>query len=75
MPAKKKVFKSYPQSSFRRILKGKTKLSLTNDNTDMIVYLIYMDYLNKLMTEASSTGLTERGIEQAHEGLMKKFRG
>lgn len=72
---KYKVTKSYPQSSFRRILKGKSSFSLADDNTDMVIYLIYMDYLNTLMAEASSTGLTERSIDQAQVLVMKRFRG
>lgn len=74
-PSKYKVAKSYPQGSFRRILKKKTTFRLADDNTDMVVYLIYMDYLRTLMAEATGSGLTERGIEQAHELVLKRFRG
>lgn len=75
MPKKYKVSKSYPQSSFRRILKTKTELGIANDNTDMLIYLIYMDYLGKLMSTASEDGISERKIEENHEQLLKYYRG
>lgn len=69
-----KVSKAYPKSTFRRILKANTALRVANDNTDMLVYLLYMEYLSKLM--ASSEGdILEGAIEAAHQELLRKYRG
>lgn len=62
----------YPQSRFKRVLKSKTDLPIANDNTDTLVYLVYMDYLSKLM---SGEEMSERLLEAKHEELMRYYRG
>lgn len=62
----------YPQSRFKRVLKSKTDMPIANDNTDTLVYLVYMDYLSKLMSEE---GMSERLLEAKHEELMRYYRG
>ncbi|KAF8004273.1 hypothetical protein OXX80_004559 [Metschnikowia pulcherrima] len=66
---------SYPQSRFRAVLAKKTSHRIAKDNTDMLVYLVYMDYLSKLLHRKDGTELTERSIEEAHEKLMKQYKG
>lgn len=66
--------KAYPKNTFRKILKANTPLEVANDNTDMVVYLLYMEYLGKLMS-AGENGLLESSINAAHEQLLKKYRG
>lgn len=65
----------YPQSRFKSVLARKTGLKIAKDNTDMLVYLVYMDYLSKLLTSSGDKELTERDIELAHEILMRRYRG
>lgn len=65
----------YPQSRFKRVLKSKTDMPIANDNTDTLVYLVYMDYLSKLLNEAGQEGMSERLLEEKHEELMRYYRG
>lgn len=65
----------YPQSRFKRVLKSKTSMPIANDNTDTLVYLLYMDYLSRLLNEAGQDGMTERALEERHEELIKQYRG
>ncbi|OBA21666.1 hypothetical protein METBIDRAFT_42163 [Metschnikowia bicuspidata var. bicuspidata NRRL YB-4993] len=66
---------TYPQRKFKSELAKKTSLKIAKDNSDMLIYLVYMDYLSKLVHSSGGKELTERGIEKAHEKLMKKYRG
>lgn len=75
MAKKYKVTKSYPQSSFRKVIKAKTNLPIAKDNSDMLVYLIYIEYLHQLLNGATEKGMSERSIEDVHAELMKKFQG
>lgn len=75
MAKKYKVTKSYPQSSFRKVIKAKTNLPIAKDNADMLVYLIYIEYLHQLLDGATEKGMSERSIEEVHAELMKKFQG
>lgn len=75
MVEKYKVAKSYPQSSFRKVIKAKTKLSVAKDNSDLLVYLVYIEYLHQLLGGISERGMSERSIEAVHDELMKKFQG
>lgn len=75
MPGSGSGSAQYPQSRFKRVLKSKTDMPIANDNTDTMVYLIYMDYLSKLLEEARQEGMTERVLEEKHEELMKYYRG
>lgn len=65
----------YPQGRFKRLLQSKSGKSIANDNTDTVVYLIYMEYLSRLIREASRDGADEGAIQEAHEELMRRFRG
>lgn len=75
MEKKYKVAKSYPRSSFRKVIKAKTNLPVANDNSDMLVYLVYIEYLHQLLSEAQEKGMTAKTIEQVHENLLKRFQG
>ncbi|KAK6462792.1 hypothetical protein DFJ63DRAFT_336098 [Scheffersomyces coipomensis] len=67
------------------VLKPATKKStLKNDNSDLLIYLIYISYLNELITEGSSDShggsgedgeITNYRIDKAHEMIMKRYRG
>lgn len=50
-------------------------MPIANDNTDTLVYLLYMDYLSRLLNEAGQDGMTERALEERHEELIKQYRG
>lgn len=72
---KLKASKIYPQSSFKKLLRARAGLALANDNTDMLVYLIYMDYLAKLLRSNGKGELSEATIQNRHNQLMKRYRG
>jgi hypothetical protein len=66
-----------------KIDKPKT-VSFKKDNCDLLIYLIYVNYLNDLVSEAGSTTaggagaegeLTESRVEKTHEKLLKRYRG
>lgn len=63
--------KSYNQSRFRRVLAGKSDLTLKKDNTDVLVYLVYVHYLSKL----GKQGYGEAELRRRHAELMRRFRG
>lgn len=75
MAKSQKVTKSYPQNSFRKVILAKTNLSIAKDNSDMLVYLVYIEYLRQLLNDVSENGVSKRSIETAHEKLQKNFRG
>lgn len=87
---------TYNQTTFRRILTAKAnasaqdkvdkpkKVSFKKDNCDLMIYLIYVNYLNDLVKKAGSTSaggagaegeLTESRVEKTHEKLIKQYRG
>lgn len=70
-----KVTKSYPQSSFRKVIKTKTPLTIANDNTDMLVYLVYIEYLHQLLAGVSEQGMTEHAVDSVHSDLLRRFQG
>lgn len=65
------VSKSYDQSKFKRILNSKTKLKFKSDNSDLLVYLIYIHYLNKLVKD----DVNDVQLEERHKLLLKQFKG
>lgn len=65
------VSKSYDQSKFKKILNSKTKLKFKSDNSDLLVYLIYIHYLNKLVKE----DVNDVKLEERHKLLLKQFKG
>lgn len=86
--------KTYNQSHFKRMLTLKLnsesesrvtkKKSLKNDNSDLLIYLIYVNYLSELVAEGSNPEnggsgakgqITATRLENAHDKLMKKYRG
>ena len=69
-----RVSKTYQQNRFRRLLRSKTPLRITNDNTDMLVYLVYMKYLSTIMQSCDGE-LTEHAVEEVHDRLMRRYRG
>lgn len=71
-PQMARVNKSYPKSSFRRILQKKTDRAIANDNTDLLVYLIYLNYLQNVLEVDEDEPL--RRIEENHEMLMRQAR-
>ncbi|KAK6456450.1 uncharacterized protein RJT20DRAFT_44753 [Scheffersomyces xylosifermentans] len=63
--------------------KGRKK-TLKNDNSDLLIYLIYVNYLSELVAEGGDPKnggsgmegeITVARVEKAHEMLMKKYRG
>lgn len=70
---------AYKKLQFKRVLKAHTKHSIKNDNSDLLVYVIYLSYLKKLVEgsqEASETGeITVRSLDAVNEDLMRQFRG
>lgn len=65
------VSKSYDQSKFKKILNNKTKLKFKSDNSDLLVYLIYIHYLNKLVKD----DVNDVQLEERHKLLLKQFKG
>lgn len=70
-----KVSKSYPQNSFRKVIRTKCSKVIAKDNSDMLVYLVYIEYLRQLLDCVSENGVSRRSIEAAHEQLLKSFKG
>lgn len=84
--------KTYDQSKFRKVLlkqldhvpsKVKKAKTLKRDNCDLLVYLIYVNYMNELIKQSANSeiGAGEEGeitqyrLDKSHEDLMKKYRG
>lgn len=76
---------TYNQKRFRKVLQttGVSK-PIKKDNCDLLVYLLYVNYMNELVKKASSaqTGgpgddgeLTKFRLDKAHQELMRRHRG
>ena len=73
---------SYPKSTFKKVLSSKTKYKFKNDESDLLIYLLYVDYVNKLLNKGreiqESTGSAEistNHLEIANNELLKHYRG
>lgn len=73
---------SYDKSKFKKVIQLKTKLPIKNDNSDLLIYLIYINYLNKLIISGNNEDdddnldeLNEIKLKKKHQLLMKKFGG
>lgn len=64
------VSKSYNSQRFRKVLNSKTSLAFKNDQSDMLVYLIYVNYLNKMI---ESKNITQTSLKQKHINLLKRY--
>lgn len=83
--------KTYNQSSFRRVLRsklnsneGSNTVGIKSDNCDILIYLIYMNYVNELINEGAKSQnggageegeVTEERLNNANDKLIKKYRG
>ncbi|ODV82028.1 uncharacterized protein CANTADRAFT_4074 [Suhomyces tanzawaensis NRRL Y-17324] len=91
-----KQSKTYNQGRFRRVLqsklvatddgvlKPKHKATIANDNSDLLIYLIYVNYMSELLKEGASSRngdsgsegeVTTERLDHAHAKLMKRYRG
>ena len=43
---------SFPRATFNKVAKARCEAPLKRDESDVLMYLIYMDYLNKLVHES-----------------------
>ncbi|KAL6454675.1 hypothetical protein SBY92_004142 [Candida maltosa Xu316] len=92
MPPIKKNKKVYDQKSFRRILRskllgrheGEPDTELKKDNCDILIYLLYLNYINELIKEGGepsnggagiSGEVTVERIENGGDKLIKKYQG
>ncbi|CAR65944.1 DEHA2G10538p [Debaryomyces hansenii CBS767] len=73
---------SYPKSTFKKVLNSKTKYKFKNDESDLLIYLLYVDYVNKLMNKgrdiqerAGSAEISTNHLELANNELSKHYRG
>ncbi|CAI5755756.1 unnamed protein product [Candida verbasci] len=87
MPGIKKNRKTYNQPAFRKTLISKLNefgaVGLKDDNSDLLIYLIYINYLNDLIRQSSTKEngfgnegtITEERLENVDFKLLKKHRG
>ncbi|CUM49727.1 uncharacterized protein AC631_05489 [Debaryomyces fabryi] len=73
---------SYPKSQFKKVLNSKTTYQFKNDDSDLLIYLLYVDYVNKLMNKgrdiqerSGSTEISTNHLELANSELLKRYRG
>ena len=70
---------SFPRATFNKVAKARCEAPLKGDESDVLMYLIYMDYLNKLVHEsqvqAGAADLSVRDVDEAHKKLMRRYRG
>lgn len=74
--------KIYPKNKFKKALGSKTSYKFKNDESDLLIYLLYVDYVNKLMDKghdiqkkSGSSEITTRHLELADKELEKHYRG
>jgi len=72
----------YPRATLRRIIKAHQPHCVLSKNTDVMIYLDYLLFLNRLATESSmeATRSGERILEARHvravlERTLQEFRG
>lgn len=73
---------SYPKSKFKKVLSSKTSFKFKNDESDLLIYLLYIDYINKLMKKGreiqESSGSSDISIGHlgvANTELVKHYKG
>lgn len=70
---------SFPRATFNKVAKARCDVPLKRDESDVLLYLIYMDYLNKLVRSsqqaAGAAEISVRDVDAVHKKLMKKYRG
>lgn len=73
---------SYPKSKFKKVLNSKTTYKFKNDESDLLIYLLYIDYINKLMNKGhdiqertGSSEISANHLELANNELLKHYRG
>lgn len=62
------------QSKFKKIIQKKTKLKLKNDSSDTLIYLIYLDYINRLVKESLVDGQLDT-TKLKNNNLVRKYKG
>lgn len=76
--------KTYRKSAFRKVLKSKTDngCSLKNDSCDLLVYLIYLNYINRLTLDIEdsqrtngNTDLNKEQFDEINDKLMRQYKG
>lgn len=61
---------------FRKAIQSKTKLGIKKDLSDLLIYLIYINYVSKLIEGSGENGeLSVRKLMETNNALMKQFRG
>ncbi|CAH6718235.1 hypothetical protein CLIB1444_01S02168 [[Candida] jaroonii] len=64
------------QTKFKKDIQKKTKLTIKNDSSNLLIYLIYVNYLNNLIENSTSNNeITMTNLIKENETLLKKFRG
>lgn len=62
------------QRRIGKLIRSKTRIK--NDSSDTLIYLIYLDYLNRLVDSSSTNNsIDPQKLKQQHERLLKAFRG
>lgn len=72
----------FNRTRFKKVLRSKTNYRLKNDESDLLVYVVYLDYLSKLIKrsqekqeEIGSSELSTIHMDQVNNILMKEYRG
>lgn len=72
---------NYPRSKFKKIIKSKTPLLVRNDSTDILIYLNYMHFYEKLIANAKrcairdgSSEILSKHLQEAKQITMKEFK-
>ncbi|EGV62366.1 hypothetical protein PSN45_001100 [Yamadazyma tenuis] len=67
---------SMNQRKFKKAIQNKSKLRIKNDSSDLLMYLIYIDYLNRLIKQSQVNGtISVVKLKQENKTLSKQYRG
>lgn len=73
---------AYLRARFKRALRAHTRRGFRNDGSDLLIYLIYIDYLDTLLREGrrilesrSSSDIYTEHLQEANEEVMRRYRG
>lgn len=62
-----RVGKTYNGAQFRRILKLRMTIGLADDGCDLLIYLLYVNYINELVLSSD--------VQGKHAQLLKSLAG
>lgn len=62
-------------NQFKKVLKKKTSFKLKNDGSDLLIYLIYVDYLQKLSNGGVENGqISLPRLTEQHNHLLRTYK-